>query len=231
MKKIWIILSSILAIIVLVVGFMQWQESTKYTMVPRTFTVQTTEIPDAYKDMVPSIIESNIKAKLAAMTFDAATPHVVAKDGTQVLEVTVPKGITNNRILEAVNQPLDFAIMIEVPKAEAELILSETDETGYNSTGIVTEHVEWVEYGDGPENKAAMRIVLSEAGQELLKNVYEQHEDKQIGIIMRNRLVAKLLVKSSNFDKDIRIFGIPDRSIAQLVADDMITSRYVTFSQ
>lgn len=231
MKKIWIILSSILAIIVVVVGVIQWQEATKYTMVPRTFTLMYSDVPAEYRDMVPSVIESNVKAKLAAMTFDAATPHVVSKDDKNVLEVTVPKGISNKRMLAAFNQPLDFAIMVEVPKAEAELVLSETDETGYNPTGIETQHIAWVEYGDGPENKAAMRIVLNAEGQELLKKVYEEFDDKQIGIIMRERLVAKLLVKSTNFDKDIRIFGIPDRSIAQLVADDMVTSRYVTFSQ
>lgn len=225
MKKLWMIIALVLIGIVAFFGFTTWQQSQKHQLSTRTFTVQTADLPSEYTEQIGASIERNVKAKLKAMTFDMAAP--VYESGALIVDV--PNGITNDRLLTAFNQELDFAVMQPAPLEEADVVLFDTE--GFKATSITGPDIYWVEVAQDSEGKAAMRIVLTEEGQQELQELFRSLTGQQVGLFIRNQLVAKLLVPETEFEQDIRVFNIPDRSLATTVADDLLIGRYVTFSQ
>lgn len=150
------------------------------------------------------------------------------KDGPE-LSFTVGTEAAADLLRQDLTAPFNLRIMREVQPGETPTIEVE-GHGGFIETGITEDHIEWVEASEEPGNKGRIALEFNEEGRELMSKVFKENVKKNIGLFVRNRLVAKLQVDTSELKDDIIITGIPSPELARVFADDVNVGLHVTFT-
>ena len=95
---------------------------------------------------------------------------------------------------------------------------------------MTEEHLEWVEAAEELDNKGRITLSFSPEGRELMRTVFRQNVGRNIGLFVREKLVAKLQVDTAELKDDIIITGIPSPELARVFADDVNVGLHVIFT-
>lgn len=142
------------------------------------------------------------------------------------LSVDTPE--TAQFLTDDLTAPFSFRIMGEAPEADADLVVE--GHGGFKATGITEAHVEWAEAVPEPEGKGRVRLLFTPEGRTLMEQVFAEHAGKNIGVVVRNRLIAKIMVDTGVLREDIVISGVPSIDLARVFADDVNVGLHVTFT-
>ncbi|MEK7562905.1 MAG: hypothetical protein AAB544_00750 [Patescibacteria group bacterium] len=123
----------------------------------------------------------------------------------------------------------DLKIMRETKAGETPTIEIE-GHGGFIETGVTEEHLEWVEAAEELDNKGRITLSFSPEGRELMRTVFRQNVGRNIGLFVREKLVAKLQVDTAELKDDIIITGIPSPELARVFADDVNVGLHVIFT-
>ncbi|ALM10183.1 MAG TPA: hypothetical protein DEB30_04340 [Candidatus Peribacter riflensis] len=119
------------------------------------------------------------------------------------------------------------------------VMLASTDDTGdlfveeqgwFNDTGLTQAHILWTESAADQDGKGVVRLVFSEEGRALLRDVFQKNPAGILGLFVRDKLMSKMQIESSEPKEEITITGIPVPDLAAIFADDVNVGTHITFS-
>lgn len=170
-----------------------------------------------------------IERRLEAMGENVRGLDISQKEEGPELTFTVETEAAADLLRDDVTAPFELQIMRETKPGETPTIEIE-GHGGFITTGITEEHLEWVDASEEPDNKGRITLGFTKNGRELMRTVFKQNVGKNIGLFVRERLVAKLQVDTAEVRDDIIITGIPSPELARVFADDVNVGLHVTFT-
>ena len=205
-----------------------WHVYNQPKQVVFTMNIDST-VPATYAKNLQDSVLFNSQSKAEAL---GLKPEQIAIDwdsSPPLLTVDSIEQSQTDAVTMAILDPFSFNIMTQSTLADADIVINQTD--AFKKTSITEKDIVWVETAKMDGGEGAVTMYFTPDAQQRLKEIYAENVNTSIGLFVRNRLIAQLLVKSDNFDKDIHILNIPSIDLATLFADDVNTGRYVTFSQ
>ena len=151
------------------------------------------------------------------------------KDGQIIVDVDVEDPIVGETLADQLQEPFTMRIMTQVADGKGDVTVE--GQGSFKESGITEKHLLWVASGpDTNPEKGRVLLEFSEEGRVLMGQVFRQNSGKYIGLFVRNRLVSKLLVESTEVKETILITDIPSPILAEIFADDLNVGLYVTFT-
>lgn len=166
--------------------------------------------------------------RLAGADIKGSTVTVIPEDsGSAMVSLTVPSDGTDI-VKRITSDPFTFEIRIAEGMIKDE---EGNDQIDWQATGINGAQLEWIETLQGPNpSDIGVELQFSSEGKEKLSNVFKENTGKDIGIFVRDLLVSKLKVNTTEAVDHIIIGGIPSAKIAEIFADDVNVGLYITFT-
>lgn len=160
-----------------------------------------------------------------------ASENVDIQKQGQAVQVLVE--VANEDVAELLTgeltEPFSLQIMEATDIAEADIVVGNED--GYKATGITKEHVEWLLAEEEANQKGRVTIIFTADGREKMQALFKEKVGEYIGLFVRDRLIAKLLVDTDEMKDDIIISEIPSPALAETFADDVNVGLHVLFSR
>ena len=151
------------------------------------------------------------------------------EQGQIIVDVNVEDPIIGESLTEQLQEPFSMRIMTQVADGKGDITVE--GQGSFKESGITEEHLLWVSAGpDTNPEKGRVLLEFSDQGRTLMGQVFRQNSGKYIGLFVRNRLVSKLLVESTEVKDTILITDIPSPILAEIFADDLNVGLYVTFT-
>lgn len=122
-----------------------------------------------------------------------------------------------------------FTLRVTIATGEKDAEVTVEGQGGFKQTGITEAHIDWMTAVAELEGKGRVVIAFTPEGRTLMGNLFKKNKGEYLGLFVRDRLMAKLLIDSDTLQEDIVITGIPTLEIAQAFADDVNVGLYVTF--
>jgi preprotein translocase subunit SecD len=170
-----------------------------------------------------------VERRLQGMGEEVRSLDVTQKSEGPELSFKVESQAAADLLREDLTEPFALSIMRaaesgETPKLEIDA------HGGFVDTGITEKHLEWVLATEEPDNRGRITLRFTKEGRELMRKVFKQNVGKQIGLFVREKLIAKLQVDTAELKDDIIITGIPSADLARVFADDVNVGLHVTFT-
>lgn len=190
-------------------------------------------------------MEDEVKQSTLALASQQIVSRRAAAMGIEIdnIELEVqPKGIAllltglskeeAAPLTAALTAPFTFEVMEEATEETADITINDqvTGEEQWFKKALVNDsNVQWISPTHQADGKGRVAVELNEEGTANMKKVFQRNVGKSVGLFVRERLIAKLLVDSTNFEDDIVISDIPTPDLAFVFADDVNVGLYVTF--
>ncbi len=131
---------------------------------------------------------------------------------------------TAERILA---ESFTFDIRLEGPKMPEAL----PDEINWVPTGIDGSTLLWITPISNPTTKeVGVELHFNDIGQKLLQEAFKDNVGKSLGIFVRDLLVSKMTISTTQVSDHILISGIPSERVAQIFADDVNVGLHAIFT-
>ena len=151
------------------------------------------------------------------------------EQGQIIVDVDVEDPIVGETLTDQLQEPFTMRIMTQVADGKGDVTIE--GQGSFKESGITEKHLLWVTAGpDTNPEKGRVLLEFSEDGRKLMGQMFRQNSGKYIGLFVRNRLVSKLLVESSEVKETILITDIPSPILAEIFADDLNVGLYVIFT-
>jgi hypothetical protein len=170
-----------------------------------------------------------IERRLLSMGEEVRGLDVTQKSEGPELSFKVQTQAAADLLREDLAEPFKLSIMRTVKPGETATLEIDAH-GGFVDTGIFEQHLEWVIASEESDNRGRITLRFTEEGRELMRKVFKQNVGKQIGLFVRERLIAKLQVDTAELKDDIIITGIPSSELARVFADDVNVGLHVTFT-
>lgn len=131
-------------------------------------------------------------------------------------------------LTDELTSPFELLIMKESSVEEADMVVE--GHGGFVKTGISHEQLKWLQASEEPGGKGRVSILFTDEGRELMGSLFEENQNKYIGIFVRGSLVSKLLVDTNELKDEIIITDIPTVQLANVFADDVNVGMHVQFT-
>lgn len=188
------------------------------------FTVDVTE-PERVTNLVESV-ERVLARRLAAAEVPDVTVSTVPSDhgGTVTLELPDAEAA---EIADAITKAtFTFDIRIEKPSPTGE----PNNEANWIKTPLTKSGLTWVQAtGNRATGAISIDLQFNEEGAQHLKQIFADNKGKNIGIFVRDLLVSKLKIESTEVSDHVVIEGVPSAKVAEVFADDVNVGLHVTF--
>ena len=136
---------------------------------------------------------------------------------------TIGKALTAQLI-----QPFKMRIMKQVPDGEGQI--SVQGHGSFAETGITEKDIVLAEAAEDSAGKGVVKLTFLPDGRTKLAKLFQENNGKDIGIFVRDRLMSKLTIKSSDIQEYIVIRNIPSADLARVFVDDLNVGLHVTFT-
>lgn len=154
----------------------------------------------------------------------------VRNENSQImLSIKVEDKAVGETLADQLKEPFSMRMMAQVPDGKGDITVE--GQGSFKETGLTEKHLLWVASGpDTNPEKGRVLLEFSEEGRKLMGQIFKQNSGKYIGLFVRNHLVSKLLVESTEVKDTILITDIPSPILAEIFADDLNVGLYVTFT-
>jgi hypothetical protein len=170
-----------------------------------------------------------VESRLQAMGEEVRNLDITQRNDGPQLSFKVETQAAADLLQDDLMAPFHLSIMREAKAGETPV--AEVDgHGGFVDTGIHETHLEWVTAAEEPDNKGRITLQFNPEGRELMRKMFQQNVGKNIGLFVRNKLVAKLQVDTAELKDDIIITGIPSLDLARVFSDDVNVGLHVTFT-
>ncbi|MFH1444850.1 MAG: hypothetical protein ABIG34_05720 [Candidatus Peregrinibacteria bacterium] len=163
--------------------------------------------------------------------FEDATPSEMMvnnqEDGSLLLSFDVENDEARTILVDELLMPYSLKLMT-VSTGTGDLFVE--DVGWFNNTAITQKQIVWTEGDSDQDGKGVVRLVFSEEGHAMLGEVFRQHQDGNLGLFVRDRLMATMPIDTQEPKAEIIIAGIPVPDMAGIFADDVNVGTHVTFS-
>lgn len=170
-----------------------------------------------------------IERRLQGMGEEVRSLDISQKADGPELSFSVNTKAAADLLRKDLTAPFKLRIMREVNMGETPTI--EIDgHGGFIETSITEKHLEWIEAAEETDNKGRITLGFTKEGREFMRKIFRENVRKNIGLFVRDKLVAKLQVDTAELKDDIIITGIPSAELARVFADDVNVGLHVTFT-
>ncbi|MBU0458432.1 hypothetical protein KJ652_04665 [Patescibacteria group bacterium] len=179
-----------------------------------------------------TILETKSEKVIERVTYnlEQSIPDISTKANGSGLRMVVKlqEEESINILAESLERPLDLFFALEADEdQEADI---ENEQFGrFVRTELTGEGIEWVTSGEGEDGKGQIVMELNEDGKAIWKNLIDENLGKKIGIFVRGGLVSLYYVDENEMKDSIVIDKIPSVELANVFADDVNVSIYVSF--
>ncbi len=170
-----------------------------------------------------------IERRLQSMGEEVRNLDIAQKSGGPELSFRVETQAAADLLLEDLTESFKLSIMRSTKPGETATLELDAH-GGFIDTGVFEQHLEWVIASEEPDNRGRITLQFTDEGRSLMRKVFKQNVNKQIGLFVRGKLIAKLQVDTAELKDDIIITGIPSSELARVFADDVNVGLHVTFT-
>jgi hypothetical protein len=105
------------------------------------------------------------------------------------------------------------------------------EESVWEPTGLDGGSLIWIQpIRHTDTGELGLELQFNDTGREILRSSFQKNEGKDIGIFVRDLLVSKMTIGSSDIGESIVINGIPSSKVAEIFADDVNVGLHVSYS-
>jgi len=166
--------------------------------------------------------------RLAGAEVKGSTVSVIPEDsGTASVSISVPSDA-----METVQRITSDPFTFEIRLANGTIKDDEgNDQVDWQATGIDGTKLDWIQTLQGPKPEdIGVELQFNAEGKNKLSAVFLENVGKDVGIFVRDLLVSKLKVNTTEAADHIIIGGIPSAKIAEIFADDVNVGLHITFT-
>lgn len=191
-----------------------------------------TENPDRMNDLslaTRHVMERRLAA-MEASIIDYDVAHNKETFETQI-SVEVDRSDAAKQLNLELTTPFNFEVRYLVEdEAEGDIYIENTG--NFRSTGVTGSDVDWVigEAVPGPQNLGKIIIGFTDEGVARMQQVFAEQNGTNIGLFVRNRLMASMQLDGESITRTIEIPGVPSGDLAKVFADDMNVGIHMIFT-
>jgi hypothetical protein len=138
------------------------------------------------------------------------------------------------RVKTMLAEPFSFEIRLEKPAATTATASGSTDTANASdwlATGITKDNLLGVRtIVNSTTGEAAIELDFTPEGRVLLAKLFKENKGKNIAIFVRDLMVSRLQIQSTELDEHIVISGIPSAAVGEVFSDDVNVGLYVTYT-
>ncbi|PIQ75812.1 hypothetical protein COU78_00380 [Candidatus Peregrinibacteria bacterium CG10_big_fil_rev_8_21_14_0_10_49_24] len=169
-----------------------------------------------------------IERRMANIGEELVDLDMQRKNGKNQMYVEAKEQAALDILTDELTTPFELYIMLESSTEDADVVVE--GHGGFKKTGISHEQLKWLQSSEEPGGKGRVSILFTQEGRDLMGSLFEENQNKYIGIFVRGSLVSKLLVDTNELKDEIIITDIPTVQLANVFADDVNVGMHVTFT-
>jgi len=172
-----------------------------------------------------------VEAKLANWGEVAVSLDIAKQNGITRLSVELSDAKIVDVLTEDLITPFDFSIMERAGPGDT--VDVQVEHMGnFTKTGVKGDHILWMEAEEEPGIPRKGRILMNftPEGHEMMKGIFKKNVGDHIGIFVKDRVIALLLVEKEEVEEQIVISEVSTLELANTFANDVNVGLFVTFT-
>lgn len=170
-------------------------------------------------------LEKVINRRLEARGISGVVTSVTPKGkGGEVMISNIASPEKRGAIVELLAESFTFDLRLE-KTSTGQTVKSSSSASNlenWEKTDITGADLVWVQAQQDPKTQqVGIELTFTEKGREKLSEIFAKHNNRVLGIFVRDFLVSKLTIDGKEIKKYIVITGVPNVNVAQVFADDV----------